>query len=136
MDNVKIVRLQSCEDIIADYMEDVEGSTILLTNPMTLMFKRLPTGKAVMMMSPWLPLELVENTTARLFSQDVLTVFEPKAQLIEYYNSTVIEVEQDLYNNEDGLDELDDDDITEEDEEAAMLELEEYQQDTKKRLLH
>jgi hypothetical protein len=100
------------------------------------MFKRLPTGKAVMMMSPWLPLELVENTTARLFSQDVLTVFEPKAQLIEYYNSTVIEVEQDLYNNEDGLDELDDDDITEEDEEAAMLELEEYQQDTKKRTLH
>lgn len=136
MDNIKIVRLQSGEDIIADYMEDVEGSTILLTNPMTLMFKRLPTGKAVMMMSPWLPLELVENTTARLFSQDVLTVFEPKAQLIEYYNSTVIEVEQDLYNNEDGLDELDDDDITEEDEEAAMLELEEYQQDTKKRTLH
>jgi hypothetical protein len=136
MDNIKIVRLQSGEDIIADYMEDVEGSTILLTNPMTLMFKRLPTGKAVMMMSPWLPLELVENTTARLFSQDVLTVFEPKAQLIEYYNSTVIEVEQDLYNNEDGLEELDDDDITEEDEEAAMLELEDYQQDTKKRLLH
>ena len=136
MDNIKIVRLQSGEDIIADYMEDVEGSTILLTNPMTLMFKRLPTGKSVMMMSPWLPLELVENTTARLFSQDVLTVFEPKAQLIEYYNSTVIEVEQDLYNNEDGLDELDDDDITEEDEEAAMLELEEYQQDTKKRTLH
>ena len=136
MDNIKIVRLQSGEDIIADYMEDVEGSTILLTNPMTLMFKRLPTGKAVMMMSPWLPLELVENTTARLFSQDVLTVFEPKAQLIEYYNSTVIEVEQDLYNNEDGLDELDNDDITEEDEEAAMLELEEYQQDTKKRTLH
>jgi hypothetical protein len=136
MDNVKIVRLQSGEDIIADYMEDAEGSTILLTNPMSLMFKRLPTGKAVMMMSPWLPLELVENTTARLFSQDVLTVFEPKAQLIEYYNTTVIEVEQDMYENDDALDEVDDDDITEDDEEAAMLELEEYLQDTKKRLLH
>ena len=135
MDNIKIVRLQSGEDIIADYLEDTEGSTILLTNPMSLMFKRLPTGKAVMMMSPWLPLELVENTSARLFSQDVLTVFEPKAQLIEYYNTTVIEVEQDMY-NDDGLDEVDDDDITEEDEEAAMLELEEYQQDTKKRTLH
>ena len=136
MDNVKIVRLQSGEDIIADYMEDAEGSTILLTNPMSLMFKRLPTGKAVMMMSPWLPLELVENTTARLFSQDVLTVFEPKAQLIEYYNTTVIEVEQDMYENDDALDEVDDDDMTEDDEEAAMLELEEYLQDTKKRLLH
>lgn len=136
MDNIKIVRLQSGEDIIADYLEDTEGSTILLTNPMSLMFKRLPTGKAVMLMSPWLPLELVENTSARLFSQDVLTVFEPKAQLIEYYNTTVIEVEQDMY-NDDSLDEVDDDDdITEEDEEAAMLELEEYQQDTKKRTLH
>jgi hypothetical protein len=135
MDNIKIVRLQSGEDIIADYLEDTEGSTILLTNPMSLMFKRLPTGKAVMLMSPWLPLELVENTSARLFSQDVLTVFEPKAQLIEYYNTTVIEVEQDMY-NDDILDEVDDDDITEEDEEAAMLELEEYQQDTKKRTLH
>jgi hypothetical protein len=117
-------------------LEDTEGSTILLTNPMSLIFKRLPTGKAVMMMSPWLPLELVENTSARLFSQDVLTVFEPKTQLIEYYNTTVIEVEQDMY-NDDILDEVDDDDdITEEDEEAAMLELEEYQQDTKKRTLH
>jgi hypothetical protein len=135
MDNIKIVRLQSGEDIIADYLEDTEGSTILLTNPMSLMFKRLPTGKAVMLMSPWLPLELVENTSARLFSQDVLTIFEPKAQLIEYYNTTVIEVEQDMY-NDDILDEVDDDDITEEDEEAAMLELEEYQQDTKKRTLH
>jgi hypothetical protein len=135
MDNIKIVRLQSGEDIIADYLEDTEGSTILLTNPMSLMFKRLPTGKAVMLMSPWLPLELVENTSARLFSQDVLTVFEPKAQLIEYYNTTVIEVEQDMY-NDDILDEVDDDDITEEDEEAAMLELEQYQQDTKKRTLH
>lgn len=135
MDNIKIVRLQSGEDIIADYLEDTEGSTILLTNPMSLMFKRLPTGKAVMLMSPWLPLELVENTSARLFSQDVLTVFEPKAKLIEYYNTTVIEVEQDMY-NDDSLDEVDDDDITEEDEEAAMLELEEYQQDTKKRTLH
>jgi|TARA_R110000868_G_scaffold87783_1_gene245160 hypothetical protein len=137
MDNIKIVRLQSGEDIIADYLEDTEGSTILLTNPMSLIFKRLPTGKAVMMMSPWLPLELVENTSARLFSQDVLTVFEPKAQLIEYYNTTVVEVEQDMYENEDGLDEMDDgEELTEEEEEEAYLELEQYQQDTKKRTLH
>lgn len=136
MDNIKIVRLQSGEDIIADYSEDEGAGTVLLNNPMSLMFKRLPTGKAIMLMSPWMPLELVENTTAKLFCQDILSVFQPKEQLIEYYNSTVVEVEEDLYNSENGLEELDDDDITEEDEEAAMLELEEYQQDTKKRLLH
>jgi hypothetical protein len=64
-------------------------------------------------------------------------VFEPKAQLIEYYNTTVVEVEQDMYENEDGLDEMDDgEELTEEEEEEAYLELEQYQQDTKKRTLH
>jgi hypothetical protein len=137
MDNVKIVRLQSGEDIIADYTVDENDSSVILNNPMSLVFKRLPSGKAIMMMSPWIPLELVENTTARIFSLDVLTVFEPKPHLIEYYNNTVVEVEQDLYDSEDGLEELDDDEeLTEEEEEAAYLELEEYKQDTKKRILH
>jgi hypothetical protein len=137
MDNIKIVRLQSGEDIIANYTADDGDSSVILNNPMSLVFKRLPSGKAVMMMSPWIPLELVENTSARIFSLDVLAVFEPKPHIIEYYNTTVVEVEQEMYENGDGLDEVDDDEeLTEEDEEAAMLELEEYQQDTKKRTLH
>lgn len=137
MDNIKIVRLQSGEDIIADYNVDENDSSVILNNPMSLMFKRLPSGKAVMLMSPWIPLELVENTSTRLFSLDILAVFEPKPNIIEYYNTTVVEVEEELYNNGNGLEELDDDEeLTEEEEAAAYLELEEYQQDTKKRLLH
>ena len=43
MDNIKIIRLQSGEDIIASYKESDGEGTVLLGNPMTLMFKRLPT---------------------------------------------------------------------------------------------
>ena len=134
MDNIKIVRLQSGEDIIADYTSDDSDSSVILNNPMSLIFKRLSSGKSVMMMSPWIPLEIVENTSARIFSLDVLAVFEPKPHIIEYYNTTVVEVEEDMYDNDDEVD--GDEELTEEEEEAAYAELEEYQQGTKKRTLH
>lgn len=134
MDNIKIVRLQSGEDIIADYTSDDSDSSVILNNPMSLIFKRLSSGKSVMMMSPWIPLEIVENTSARIFSLDVLAVFEPKPHIIEYYNTTVVEVEEDMYDNDAEVD--GDEELTEEEEEAAYAELEEYQQGTKKRTLH
>ena len=100
MDNIKIVRLQNGEDIIANYQEDDGEGTVLLTNPMSLMFKRLPTGKAVMMMCPWLPLELIDNVSAKLFVQDILSVFQPREKIIGHYNNTVIEVEKDMLMND------------------------------------
>ena len=48
--NIKIVRLQSGEDIIADFIEDNDNDTVLLDNPMHIIFKRIPTGQTVMMM--------------------------------------------------------------------------------------
>ncbi len=35
----------------------------------------LSVGTAVMMMSPWLPLELVEDNVANIYAQDILSVF-------------------------------------------------------------
>jgi len=138
MDNIKIVRLQSGEDVIANYKDDEEGS-ITLTNPMSLMFKRMPTGRAVMMMSPWLPLELVEDNVACIYAQDILSVFQPKQHIIDYYNTTVTEVEEDRKNDE--MDELhdmeeDDMDMSSEEEQEAMEELNLIRQDIKKKLLH
>jgi hypothetical protein len=90
MDNVKIVRLNSGEDVIAQLSED-EGQ-FTLVEPMTILFKRLPSGKAFMMMSPWLPLELIEDNVAFIFSSDVLTMFKPKTAVIDYYTRIVSEV--------------------------------------------
>jgi len=138
MDNIKIVRLQSGEDVIANYTDDEEGS-ITLVNPMSLMFKRMPTGRAVMMMSPWLPLELVEDNVACIYAQDILSVFQPKQSIIDYYNTTVMEVEEDRKNEEmNELHDLEEDDLemSVEEEQEAMEELKLLRQDIKKKLLH
>ena len=138
MDNIKIVRLQSGEDVIANYKDDEEGS-ITLTNPMALIFKRMPTGRAVMMMSPWLPLELVEDNIACIYAQDILSVFQPKQSIIDYYNTTVMEVEEDRKNEEmNELHDLEEDDLemSVEEEQEAMEELKLLRQDIKKKLLH
>jgi hypothetical protein len=149
MDNIKIVRLQSGEDIIANYLEKEEEGTVLLSKPMTLLFKRLPTGKAVMLMSPWLPLELVESDSAWLYSQDILSVFQPKESLIDYYNNTVKEVEEEMIMSESDIeDSLRENSSIEnieemfgpsdeiEDEEELRQEMEALRKDVKKRLLH
>jgi hypothetical protein len=142
MDNIKIVRLQSGEDVIADYTQVEGDSSVLLTNPMCLIFKRMPTGRAVMLMSPWLPLELVEKNEAWLFEADILSVFQPKTQIIDYYTNTVKEVQEDLLQEEmhgqsltDITDEYDDE-MSEEEELQAIEELEELRKDVNKKLLH
>ena len=143
MDNVKIIRLQSGEDVIADYQQIEGDESVLLSNPMSLMFKRMPTGRAVMLMSPWLPLELVEKNEAWLYESDILTVVQPKQQIIDYYSNSVREVEEDMLaasmEEDNGLhditDEMDDE-MSIEEEQQAMEELEELRKDVKKRLLH
>jgi hypothetical protein len=142
MDNIKILRLQSGEDVIADYTQVEGDASVLLTNPMCLIFKRMPTGRAVMLMSPWLPLELVEKNEAWLFEADILSVFQPKAQIIEYYTTSVKEVQEDMLQEEmhgEGLTDISDeydDEMSEEEELQAMEELEELRKDVKKKLLH
>ena len=91
--NIKIVRLQTGEDIMADMIEDEENDTVMLDNPMHIIFKRIPTGQTVMMMMPWLPIELIKENNAILFTSDILTVIEPKDDLVEYYGNVVVEAQ-------------------------------------------
>ena len=143
MDNVKIIRLQSGEDVIADYQQMEGDESVLLSNPMSLIFKRMPTGRAVMLMSPWLPLELVEKNEAWLYQSDILTVVQPKQQIVDYYANSVKEVEEDMIasamDDENFLRDISDEveeELSFEEEQQAMEELEELRKDVKKRLLH
>jgi hypothetical protein len=119
--NIKIVRLQSGEDIMADVMENDENELIVLDNPMHIIFKRIPTGQTVMMMMPWLPIEIIKENNATIYGTDILTVIEPKDDLIEYYGKAVLEA-QDIMekkrirgiNDDDFYDEEDEDDDEEE----------------------
>lgn len=152
MDNIKIIRLQSGEDIIAAYREENGEGTVLLANPMTLLFKRLPTGKAIMLMSPWLPVELIESNATWVYTDDILSVMQPKANLIDYYNKSIKDLEIEMLASSNDVDqalssyddlpeyegsELDEMEVEEEiSEEELMEELNQLRQDVKKRLLH
>ena len=61
--NIKLVRLQSGEDVIADITSDSDST--ILNNPMVLMVRRSPKG-SVMMMVPWLPIEIISDNMATL----------------------------------------------------------------------
>jgi hypothetical protein len=88
--NIKILRLNDGEDIITDYHLE-EGNIVVMNNPMTLFFKRLSVGKSMVLMQPWLPIELVDSNCARIFTNQILTVIEPKPALVEYYKNSVDE---------------------------------------------
>jgi hypothetical protein len=100
-DIIKLVRLQSGEDIIASIHPEEGGESVTLDNPMTVIFKRLPTGRAVMMMAPWLPIELIEVNSATLYTADILTIVEPKASMIQYYSNAVDEAHEIMNDTDD-----------------------------------
>ena len=88
LQGVKIVRLQSGEDIIASIIEDNESEMIMLDNPMHLIFKRTSQG-TMMVMLPWLPIELIKDNIATIYSSDILTMVDPKDALVEYYGNLI-----------------------------------------------
>ena len=89
-ENIKILRLNDGEDIITDYHLE-QGNIVVMNNPMTLFFKRLSVGKSMVLMQPWLPIELVDVNCAKIYANQILTVIEPKASLVEYYKNAVEE---------------------------------------------
>jgi hypothetical protein len=115
MDNVRIIRLKDGEDIITSYHLNSNG-IIEMYDPMTLFYKRLSAGKSMLLMSPWLPMELVQTNSACISMNEVLTIIEPRTSLIEYYNNAVVEANEMISNFTDQIDEslLDDFDSDEE----------------------
>lgn len=137
LEQIKIVRLQSGEDIIAGYIENTETEMVQLINPMTVFFKKLSSGTSLLMVSPWLPVEIVENDSAMIYTSDILTVVDPKQNVIDYYQKTLIELEN--YKNETEESTLDwgddeEDELEEYSEEDIKEALEEIKNN--KKLLH
>jgi uncharacterized coiled-coil protein SlyX len=99
---VKIIRLQNGEDLISDCITNEKDEWIQLNDPMSLIVKRSVKG-TVMMMVPWLPLEVVSDNIATISFHDVLTFAEPKEDLIEYYNNMVEQAKISVSKNDDVL---------------------------------
>jgi len=97
--NIKIIRLQNGEDLISDCVMSEDDYLVQLNNPMTLLFKRSAKG-TVMMMVPWLPLEVICDNIATITQDDILTFAEPKEDLIEYYGNMVEIAMESISNND------------------------------------
>jgi hypothetical protein len=142
MHNVKIIRMQTGEDIMASMVGEEEAETVLLEDPMRLIFRRMPTGQTVLMMLPWLPIELIKDNNALIYNSDIITIIEPKESMIEYYENLVIKTMLEMEKSEEMIARLlkeqagEDDDGDEEEEEYSMEELTKFIEEVKNRTLH
>jgi hypothetical protein len=80
---------------------------------MHIILKRLPNGKSVMMMMPWLPVEIIKDNEAIVYQSDILSVFEPRDDLIEHYSSVLNQFEEVLNSYEEVEDDEDEEEIEE-----------------------
>ena len=128
MHNIKLIRMQTGEDIVASMYEEENSDMIQLDEPMRLVFRRMPTGQTMMMMMPWLPIELIKVNSANVYATDIITVVEPKEEMIQYYGRLVARLTEDLKDSDANLQRLLDDDEDEdlnyeEDDGGALTEV-------------
>jgi hypothetical protein len=73
---------------------DDEHGCVGVENPMKIHLKRMTAvGQSTLFMIPWLPLEIIEDNYATINYDDIITVVEPKKNLVEHYNNTIEEIE-------------------------------------------
>lgn len=91
MNTIKIVRLKNGEDIIG-VLNDTNGE-YEISEPMSvsLVQKGHQSG---LVMSHWLPVQLIKKNEIKISSRDVLTIFEPNDEFAEYYTNTVEKIKQ------------------------------------------
>ena len=142
MHKVKLIRMQTGEDIMASMFEQENSDEIQVIDPMRIVFRRLPTGQTVMMMMPWLPVELIKENIATIYSTDIITVVEPKESMIRYYDKLVERTISDMMESDGMIERLleeqdaDDEEDNEIAQEKMMEELVTSVQEVRNKKLH
>lgn len=119
---IKFIRLVTGEDIVANCFINDETQYVDVENPMKVVISRFNNSKkSILIMMPWLPLEVIADEYATLKYEDILTMVDPKESFIEYYCNTVDKYNELIQSNleEDMFDEYNieddfDDEITDE----------------------
>jgi len=120
MHKVKLIRMQTGEDIMASMFEQENSDEIQVIDPMRIVFRRLPTGQTVMMMMPWLPVELIKENIATIYSTDIITVVEPKESMIRYYDKLVERTITDMLESDGMIERLLEEQEEDEEEESEV----------------
>jgi hypothetical protein len=130
---VKIIRLNTGEDIIGTCLFDDDTRTMLIDSPMKVYVTRATEiGKTMLIMMPWLPLEIVDENMACINYNDVITMINPKLHFIDYYFNTVQQYEAMIEKNskdEQFESQFEDDEEMDKDTMEQMLEIIEERKD-------
>jgi hypothetical protein len=78
--NVKLIRMWSGEDVIADQVGDLTD-TIVIRNPIV----AIPTGSGQMGFAPWSPLLKDKNIDLEVSKKYVVYISEAQEQIVEQY---------------------------------------------------
>jgi len=112
---IKILRLATGEDIVSYCIIDDETYSVLLDNPMRIHISRSQqTRQTVLILMPWLPIELIEEDTTYIKTDDVVAFMDPKQSFQEYYLTMIetfskLEIVDPLSNDNETDDEEDND---------------------------
>jgi hypothetical protein len=105
---IKIVRLKSGEDIIGS-LENLPIDDIQITEPMSVAITNRGQESGLVM-AHWLPVQLIKKNEITIKSCDVLTMFEPNDEFVEYYLNTVEKIKS-LMKAKELTDEMTDEEI-------------------------
>ena len=80
--NVKLIRMWSGEDVVADLIEEKEDS-IVLCNPIV----AVPAGNGQMGFAPWSPLLKGKDTELEVSGKYVVYINDPQDQIVDEYKN-------------------------------------------------
>ena len=78
--NVKLIRMWSGEDVIADQVGDL-GDTIVIRNPIV----AVPAGNGQMGFAPWSPLLKDKDIDLEVTKKYIVYISEAQEQIVEQY---------------------------------------------------
>jgi len=78
--NVKLIRMWSGEDVIADLVGDLTDN-IVIRNPIV----AIPTGNGQMGFAPWSPLLKEKGVDLEVTKKYIVYITEPQEQIVEQY---------------------------------------------------
>jgi hypothetical protein len=107
MNTIKIVRLKNGEDIIGNLNLINDEYEIMEPMSVNVVMKGQESG---LVMSHWLPVQLIKKNEIKINSRDVLTVIEPNDEFAEYYTNTVEKIKM-LLKAKNDTDEMTDEEI-------------------------
>ena len=88
---IEILRLKNGEDIIGEVYTDTGDYEIL--EPMSVGIEHRG-GQSGLIMSHWLPVQLIDKNWTTIRKEDVITTMYPTSEFKEYYKNTVEKIKQ------------------------------------------